>query len=57
MAQLFEESITIKVSQLVSDVQASTAQKKLDQDTIDQLVAVIQELAGDKCLVEVENNG
>jgi hypothetical protein len=57
MAKLIEESITIKVSQLVSDVQASTAQKKLDKDTVDQLVAVIQELAGDKCLVEVENNG
>ena len=57
MAKLIEESITIKVSQLVSDVQASAAQKKLDKDTVDQLVAVIQELAGDKCLVEVENNG
>jgi len=55
MAKLFEESITIKVSQLVADKQ--TADTKLDSDTVDQLVAVIQELAGDKCLVEVENNG
>jgi hypothetical protein len=55
MAQLFEESITIKVSQLVAD--NKSADPKLDQDTVDQLVAVIQELAGDKCLVEVENNG
>ena len=55
MAHLFEESIIIKVSQLVAD--NKTADTKLDSDTIDQLVAVIQELAGDKCLVEVENNG
>jgi hypothetical protein len=55
MAKLFEESITIKVSQLVAD--NKTADTKLDSDTVDQLVAVIQELAGDKCLVEVENNG
>jgi len=57
MAKLYEESITIKVSQLVPDAQANDVATKLDKDTVDQLVAVIQELAGDKCLVEVENNG
>jgi hypothetical protein len=57
MAKLVEESIIIKVSQLVPDAQANNVEHKLDQDTRDQLAAVIQELVGDKCLVEVEDNG
>lgn len=55
MAKLHEESITIKISQLVPDKQKEIRPALL-QDTIDQLLAVIQELVGDNCLVEIEDN-
>lgn len=53
MAKINESVLVIKVSELVPD-SAETA-PVLGQEIIDQLEAIIQELAGDKALVEVAN--
>lgn len=52
MAKLHQEQVTIKISQLVRD--SDSAHQVLDQDTLAQIEAIVQELAGDKALVEIQ---
>ena len=51
MATINSDTIEIKVSELLRDDQSTAA--ILDADTITQLIDIIQELVGDKRLVEV----
>lgn len=51
MAKLNEQTITIKISELLKDNEP--ANDVLDADVLEQLIAVVQELAGDKRLVEI----
>lgn len=51
MAKLNEETIEIKVSELVPD--RSEASMMLDNELLGQLQEVIQQLVGEKRLVEV----
>jgi hypothetical protein len=51
MATINSDTIEIKVSELLRDDQPNAA--ILDADTIAQLIDIIQELVGDKRLVEV----
>lgn len=53
MAKLNEQTITIKISELLKDNEP--ANDVLDADVLEQLTAVVQELAGDKRLVEITN--
>ena len=52
MAKLQEEIIVIKVSRLLRDSDAQD-QHILDPQAVENLEVVIQELAGDKVLVEI----
>lgn len=51
MAQISEEHIVIKISQLVKD--GHTAEHKLTEEIAASLEAVVSELAGSDCVVEV----
>jgi ABC-type histidine transport system ATPase subunit len=51
MAKLNQETLTIKVSQLLRDTDETKA--ILDADLVEQLAEIIQQLAGDKTLVEI----
>ncbi len=51
MAQISEEHVVIKVSQLVRD--GDTAQTKLSADIVESLEQVVSELVGDGCVVEL----
>ena len=56
MAKINESLIVVKVSELVRDSEES--HEMLDAETLVQLEAVIQELAGPNALVEiVKDNG
>lgn len=52
MAKIAEEHLVIRISQLVKD--GTEAVSRLDAETIASLEAVVSELAGDGCVVEVE---
>lgn len=54
MAKINESLIVVKVSELVRD--GSEEREVLDAETIAQLEAVIQELAGPNALVEIETH-
>jgi hypothetical protein len=54
MAKINQDKITITISEMVRDDDPSAA--ILDADVLEQLLAVIQELVGDKRLVEVNYN-
>jgi hypothetical protein len=51
MAKLNEDAVIIKVSELLRDDQPSAV--ILDTELIGQLEEVIQQLVGDKCMVEI----
>lgn len=51
MAQISEEHIVIKVSQLIRDDEA--AERRLNNDVASSLEAVVAELVGEGCVVEV----
>tara|TARA_Y100000389_G_C17470584_1_gene530200 strand:+ start:7584 stop:7748 length:165 start_codon:yes stop_codon:yes gene_type:complete len=51
MAQIAESTVVIKASRLVRDDQQVTA--PLDDSLLDQLSAIVQELAGEGTLVEI----
>ena len=51
MAKLNEETIEIKISELLRDTDDTNS--ILDADTLGQLLAVIEELVGEKRVVEV----
>lgn len=51
MAQISEEHIIIKVSQLVRD--GESAESKLSTDIVESLEQVVSELVGSGCVVEV----
>lgn len=51
MAKLNEEKITIKISEMLKDDQPTNIM--LDTDTVEQLIAVLQELVGERRLVEL----
>lgn len=51
MAQIVEEHVVIKVSQLARD--GETAQQRVTAEVADSLVAVVEELVGSGCVVEV----
>lgn len=51
MAKLNEEKIEIKISELVPDREEPTT--VLENDLLDQLQEVIQQLVGEKRLVEI----
>jgi len=51
MAKLNQDKITITISEMVRDDQSTLA--ILDADVLEQLLSVIQELVGEKRLVEV----
>lgn len=52
MAKINESVMVIKVSELVAD--SAEPQPLLDQETVEQLQAVIAELVGGNALVEIE---
>ena len=54
MAKLNQDKITITISEMVRDDEPTTV--ILDADVLEQLLAVVQELVGDKRLVEVNYN-
>lgn len=54
MAKINESIIVVKVSELVRDSEES--HEVLDAETLAQLEAVIQELAGPNALVEIETH-
>jgi hypothetical protein len=54
MAKLNQDKITITISEMVRDDQPTSV--ILDADVMEQLLAVIQELVGEKRLVEVNYN-
>ncbi len=51
MAQIAESTVIIKASRLVRDNEQVTA--PLDEALLDQLSAIVQELAGEGTLVEI----
>jgi hypothetical protein len=51
MAKLNEDAVLIKVSELLRDDQPSAV--ILDAELVSQLEEVIQQLVGDKCMVEI----
>ena len=51
MAQINQETIEIKISELLKDT--DSVSPILDTDTLEQLLAVIEQLVGEKRLVEV----
>jgi ABC-type histidine transport system ATPase subunit len=51
MAKLNQDKITITISEMVRDEQPTSV--ILDAEVLEQLLAVIQELVGEKRLVEV----
>jgi hypothetical protein len=51
MAKLNEDAVLIKVSELLRDDQPESV--ILDSELIDQLEQVIQQLVGEKCMVEI----
>lgn len=53
MAKIAESVVIIKASQLLKDNDEQT--EVLNDETIAALEAVVQELAGDSVLVEIEN--
>lgn len=53
MAKINESVLVIKISELVPDSAEITP--ILNEEIIEQIKAVMEELAGDKALVEVEN--
>lgn len=54
MAKINESIIVVKVSELLKDT--DEANPIFDATTLEQLEAVIRELAGPKVLVEIENH-
>jgi hypothetical protein len=52
MAKLNQDKITITISEMVRDDQPTAV--ILDAEVLEQLLAVIQELVGEKRLVEVK---
>lgn len=52
MAKLKEELVVIKLSKLLRDSDLDSA-SIMDQQAVESLEAVVQELAGDKVLVEI----
>lgn len=52
MAQISEEHVVIKVSQLVKENAA--ASKRLNKEIVSTLEAAVTELVGEGCVVEVE---
>lgn len=52
MAKLKEELVIIKVSKLLKDSDPDSG-SIMDQNAVDSLEAVVQELAGDRVLVEI----
>lgn len=54
MAKLNQDKITITISEMVRDDQPTAV--ILDAEVLEQLLAVIQELVGEKRLVEVNYN-
>jgi hypothetical protein len=51
MAKLNEQSIKIKISELLKDDEPNNV--IIDNETVEQLVAVLQELVGDRRLIEI----
>lgn len=51
MAQIQEEHVVIKVSQLVRD--GAPAEPRINEEITQSLEAVVTELVGDGCVVEV----
>lgn len=51
MAQISEEHVVIKISQLVRD--GESANTKLSDEIVDSLEQVVSELVGDGCVVEI----
>lgn len=51
MAKIVEEIVVVKVSRLVKD--DAVAEKKLTNDVAESLEAVVTELVGTGCVVEV----
>lgn len=52
MAKLHEEVLVIKISKLVKD--SETPENFLNSETVQNLEAVVQELAGSGALVEIQ---
>jgi hypothetical protein len=51
MAKLNEDAVIIKVSELLRDDQPAAV--ILDSELLEQLEQVIQQLVGEKCMVEI----
>lgn len=52
MARIYEEKITIKISEMIRDNQGQS-NAILDADTVEQLIAILQELVGGNRLIEL----
>jgi hypothetical protein len=52
MARIYEEKITIKISEMIRDDQ-SQSDAIFDTDTVEQLIAILQELVGKNRLIEL----
>ena len=52
MAKLNQDKITITISEMVRDQDPTAV--ILDTEVLEQLIAVVQELVGEKRLIEVE---
>lgn len=52
MAQIFEETITIKLSRLLKN--DNNAESVITEELLASLVAVAEELVGDRVVVELE---
>lgn len=52
MAKLNQDKITITISEMVRNEQPTSV--ILDADVLEQLLAVVQELVGEKRLVEID---
>jgi len=53
MAKIYEEVMVIKVSKLVADKESSP-KTIISNDVVENIEAVVQELVGEKVIVEVE---
>jgi hypothetical protein len=53
MAKIYEEVLVIKVSKLVADKESSP-KTIISSDVVENIEAVVQELVGEKVIVEIE---
>jgi hypothetical protein len=53
MAKIYEEVLVIKVSKLVADKESSS-KTIISSDVVENIEAVVQELVGEKVIVEIE---